>query len=130
MSEIPRSLTSRTGSTHGVGGRDPPTHVTSTNPRRTTRRVTGGPAGVWASPTKTPAPITTTTSLSPTSPTPPRTRSPPRPTEASDLRPLRRRFVRVETRGEEMAASEGVLLGMGNPLLDISAVVDDAFLTK
>ncbi|EAY86759.1 hypothetical protein OsI_08139 [Oryza sativa Indica Group] len=27
-------------------------------------------------------------------------------------------------------ASEGVLLGMGNPLLDISAVVDDAFLTK
>jgi adenosine kinase len=32
-----------------------------------------------------------------------------------------------------MAASssyEGVLLGMGNPLLDISAVVDDAFLTK
>jgi adenosine kinase len=35
----------------------------------------------------------------------------------------------VEARGEEMA-SEGVLLGMGNPLLDISAVVDDAFLTK
>jgi adenosine kinase len=29
-----------------------------------------------------------------------------------------------------MAVSEGVLLGMGNPLLDISAVVDDAFLTK
>ena len=32
-----------------------------------------------------------------------------------------------------MAASnglEGVLLGMGNPLLDISAVVDEAFLAK
>ncbi|CAN0909216.1 Adenosine kinase 2 [Linum grandiflorum] len=27
-------------------------------------------------------------------------------------------------------ASEGILLGMGNPLLDISAVVDDAFLSK
>lgn len=27
-------------------------------------------------------------------------------------------------------ASEGVLLGMGNPLLDISCVVDEAFLTK
>jgi hypothetical protein len=25
---------------------------------------------------------------------------------------------------------EGVLLGMGNPLLDISAVVDEAFLAK
>jgi adenosine kinase len=36
----------------------------------------------------------------------------------------------VEARREEMAASEGVLLGMGNPLLDISAVVDDAFLAK
>ena len=52
-----------------------------------------------------------------------------RPIEASDLRRQRRRSVRVEARGEEMA-SEGVLLGMGNPLLDISAVVDDAFLTK
>ena len=60
----------------GLEGGTPPTHVTSTNPRRTTRRVTGGPAGVWASPTKTPAPITTTTSLSPTSPTTTRTRSP------------------------------------------------------
>jgi len=27
-------------------------------------------------------------------------------------------------------ASEGVLLGMGNPLLDISCVVDEAFLAK
>nr|GEY11488.1 adenosine kinase 2 [Tanacetum cinerariifolium] len=27
-----------------------------------------------------------------------------------------------------MAEYEGVLLGMGNPLLDISAVVDEAFL--
>jgi len=36
----------------------------------------------------------------------------------------------VEGRREEMAATEGVLLGMGNPLLDISAVVDDAFLAK
>ena len=80
--------------------------------------------------------------LKPPHPSPPPLLSPPprphphepgalaRPTEASDLRPLRRRFVRVEARGEEMAASEGVLLGMGNPLLDISAVVDDAFLTK
>jgi hypothetical protein len=25
---------------------------------------------------------------------------------------------------------EGILLGMGNPLLDISAVVDEAFLAK
>ena len=29
-----------------------------------------------------------------------------------------------------MAAYDGVLLGMGNPLLDISAVVDEAFLAK
>ncbi|PIA33170.1 hypothetical protein AQUCO_04200138v1 [Aquilegia coerulea] len=29
-----------------------------------------------------------------------------------------------------MASYEGILLGMGNPLLDISAVVDDAFLDK
>lgn len=52
--------------------------------------------------------------------------------EASDLKSstLRRRVVRVQRRAEEMAASEGVLLGMGNPLLDISAVVDDAFLSK
>lgn len=27
-------------------------------------------------------------------------------------------------------AYEGILLGMGNPLLDISAVVDDEFLQK
>jgi hypothetical protein len=27
-------------------------------------------------------------------------------------------------------AANGVLLGMGNPLLDISAVVDEDFLTK
>jgi hypothetical protein len=54
----------------------------------------------------------------------------PAQTQASDLSRLRRRFVRVEGRREEMAATEGVLLGMGNPLLDISAVVDDAFLTK
>ena len=101
-------------------------------PPTNTRRVTGGPAGVWASPTKTPhpsPPVHHTTSL--VSP-PPRPHEPgalARPTEASDLRRQRRRSVRVEARGEEMA-SEGVLLGMGNPLLDISAVVDDAFLTK
>lgn len=31
-----------------------------------------------------------------------------------------------------MASSDfdGILLGMGNPLLDVSAVVDEAFLTK
>jgi hypothetical protein len=28
------------------------------------------------------------------------------------------------------SSCEGVLLGMGNPLLDISAVVDEAFLSK
>lgn len=62
---------------------------------------------------------------------PTRTRDLARPnTKASDLSDQRRRFVRVEERREEMAASEGVLLGMGNPLLDISAVVDDAFLAK
>jgi hypothetical protein len=30
----------------------------------------------------------------------------------------------------ESGSYEGVLLGMGNPLLDISAVVDEAFLAK
>ena len=44
----------------------------------------------------------------------------------------RRRRALSSVGGEEMASGsyEGVLLGMGNPLLDISAVVDEAFLAK
>jgi hypothetical protein len=42
-------------------------------------------------------------------------------------------FARERREEKQMAAAssyEGVLLGMGNPLLDISAVVDEAFLAK
>jgi len=44
----------------------------------------------------------------------------------------RRRRALGSVGGEEMASGsyEGILLGMGNPLLDISAVVDEAFLAK
>ena len=102
---------------HSRNGHQPPPN---------TRRVTGGPSGVWSSPTKPPAPHQSPLHLAH------HTNSSPRPPKhkASDLSHLRRRFVRVQGRREEMAATEGVLLGMGNPLLDISAVVDDAFLAK
>jgi hypothetical protein len=97
-------------------------------PPPNTRRVTGGPSGVWSSPTKPPAPHQSPLHLASR---PPHELEPsPAQTQASDLSHLRRRFVRVQGRREEMAATEGVLLGMGNPLLDISAVVDDAFLAK
>ena len=40
-----------------------------------------------------------------------------------------RRF-EILTRSIATMVQEGVLLGMGNPLLDISAVVDESFLAK
>lgn len=98
--------------------------------------MTGGPSGVWSSPTKPPA----APHQSPLHLAPPHELSPllARPTKRkASVRSLSvtraappLRSCAEATGREEMAATEGVLLGMGNPLLDISAVVDDAFLAK
>jgi hypothetical protein len=100
--------------------RRPPT---APNPRT----LTGGPSVVWSSPRPTKPPAAHPMIATPRphfSPSPPnsilRSRSPS---------PLRSR-VREEKQMAAASSYEGVLLGMGNPLLDISAVVDEPFLAK
>jgi hypothetical protein len=103
-----------TCSVHRAGGATPLTPLR----RRplTPLNMTGGPTGVWSSPAKTHhrsfASLLSVARLRSQSPSP--------------LRSL----VREEKQMAAASSCEGVLLGMGNPLLDISAVVDEAFLSK